>query len=173
MTLLEDYLDNYENKELPSSIYTMHNDFGYNDEELYQIDLEFMLNNIYNIKIIETPVLEIRKKRINQSEFRKKIIERFNNKCIITGNDCIDELEACHIIPVATNEDYSIDNGLLLEKNIHCTVDKYLWSINPDTFQIESKNIGTIKKYQDMKLELFDDMIDNLRQHYNIYKSHN
>jgi hypothetical protein len=75
----------------------MYKDFGYEDDELYQIDLEFMLNNIYTIKIIETPVLEIRKKRINQSEFRKNIIERFNNKCIITGNDCIDELEACHI----------------------------------------------------------------------------
>ena len=62
MTLLEEYLDNYENKELPSSIYTMYKDFGYEDEELYQIDLEFMLNSIYNIKIIEKPVLEIRKK---------------------------------------------------------------------------------------------------------------
>lgn len=170
MTLLEDYLDNYENKELSSSIYKMYKDFNYEDDELYQIDLEFMLNNIYNIKIIEEPILEIRKKRINQSEFRKKIIERFNNKCIITGNDCIDELEACHIIPVATNDDYSIDNGLLLEKNIHCTFDKYLWAINPDTFRIESKNIGTIKKYQNVQLQLFDDMRDNLRQHYNIYK---
>ena len=65
----------------------MYKDFEYEDDKLYQIDLEFMLNNIYTIKIIETPVLEI----------RKKIIERFNNKCIITGNDCIDELEACHI----------------------------------------------------------------------------
>ena len=75
------------------------------------------------------------------------------------------------IIPVATNEDYSIDNGLLLEKNIHCTFDKYLWAINPDTFRIESRNIGTIKKYQNVQLQLFDDMRDNLRQHYNIYKS--
>ena len=173
MTLLEDYLDNYENKELSSSIYKMYKDFGYEDEELYQIDLEFMLNNIYNIKIIEKPILEIRKKRINQSEFRKKIIERFNNKCIITGNDCIDELEACHIIPVATNEDYSIDNGLLLEKNIHCTFDKYLWSINPDTFIIEvyGDNCGSIKKYEGKKLDLSDEIKSNLREHYNIFKS--
>jgi hypothetical protein len=41
--------------------------------------LEFMLNNIYTIKIIETPVLEIRKKRINQSEFRKNIIHLIIN----------------------------------------------------------------------------------------------
>ena len=53
----------------------MYKNFNYDDDELYQIDLEFMLNNIYNIKIIEKPILEIRKKRINQSEFRKKIIE--------------------------------------------------------------------------------------------------
>ena len=57
----------------------MYKDFGYEDDELYQIDLEFMLNNIYTIKIIETPVLEIRKKRINQSEFRKNIIHLIIN----------------------------------------------------------------------------------------------
>lgn len=169
MTKLEDFLDNYDNHELSSNIFLRYKEFNYDDDELFQIDLEFLLNNIYNIKIVDNKT-----KRMGQEEFRNKLIERFNNRCIVSGNDCIDELEACHIIPVATNEDYSLENGLLLERNIHNTFDKYYWSINPDTFQIEilnDINIGSIRKYQNIKLSLHDDMKDYLKEHYNIFIS--
>ena len=111
---------------------------------------------------------------MEQVEFRQQLLDRFNNRCIVMGNDCPLELEACHIIPVATNEDYSLENSLLLERNIHNTFDKYYWAINPDTFQMEilnDVNIGTIKKYQNIKLLLCDDMKDYLREHYNIFMS--
>lgn len=169
MTKLEEFLDNYDNHELSSNIFSMYKEFNYDDDELFQIDLEFLLNNIYNIKIVEHKI-----KRMGQAEFRQLLLERFNNRCIVTGNDCIDELEACHIIPVATNEDYSLENGLLLERNIHKTFDKYYWSINPDTFQIEilnDINIGSIRKYQNIKLSLHDDMKHVLGAHYNIFMS--
>jgi len=198
MTLLEDYLDNYEKEQgfIPSSIYSMYKNFNYEDEDSYIIDLEFMLNNIYNIKIID--MMELRKKRMGQEEFRKTLLEQYNNKCIVTGNDCNYELEACHIVPVATKEDYSLDNGLLLAKTIHATFDKYMWSINPDTFIIEGmsqgcyerdnvstqvsnrnpthicfKDTGTIKQYLGTVLPLYDDMREYLRSHYNIYTEKN
>ena len=49
MTLLENYLDNHHNKELDSSIYSMYEKFEYDDEDVYHMDLDFMLQNIYNI----------------------------------------------------------------------------------------------------------------------------
>jgi len=142
MTILEDFLDNYDNKELSSNIFSRYKEFNYDDDELFQIDLEFLLNNIYKIKIVEPKI-----KRMCRAEFRQSLFERFNNRCIVTGNDCPLELEACHIISVATNEDYSLENGLLLNTNIHKTFDKYYWSINPDTFQIEilNKSVKNIK----------------------------
>ena len=165
MTLLENYLDMYNNKELCSSIYSMYKKFNYDDEDIYHIDLDFMLNNIYNIKIVEQ-----RHKRMGQKEFKNKILELYHNKCVVTGNDCLEELEAAHIIPVSEVEDYSLDNGLLLERNIHVTFDKYFWSINPDTFVIESLNKGTIAKYQGKKLDLPKNLKENLREHYNKFK---
>ena len=42
------------------------------DENIYMLDLEFMLNNIYNIKIID--MMELCKKRMDQYEFMKKIL---------------------------------------------------------------------------------------------------
>jgi predicted restriction endonuclease len=165
MTLLENYLDMYNNKELCSSIDSMYKKFNYDDEDIYHIDLDFMLNNIYNIKIVEQ-----RHKRMGQKEFKKEILELYNNKCVVTGNDCLEELEAAHIIPVSEEEDYSLDNGLLLERNIHVTFDKYFWSINPDTFIIESLNKGTIVKYQGKKLDLPENLKENLRIHYNKFR---
>lgn len=170
LTSLEKYLDKYENKELSSSIYSMYKEFNYIDEDLYTIDLNFMLNNIYCIKIIDEQE-ELRKKRMGQKEFRQKLLEQYNNRCIVTGNDCTDELEACHIVPVADKEDYSLDNGLLLAKTIHATFDKYYWSINPDTFRIEGLDKGTIKQYIDMTLPLNNDMRKYLSYHYNIFKN--
>ena len=173
MTLLEDYLDKYEMEQssISSSIYSMYKKFNYEDENIYMLDLEFMLNNIYNIKIID--MMELRKKRMGQDEFRKILLEQFNNKCIVTGNDCNYELEACHIVPVANEEDYSLENGLLLERNIHITFDKYMWSINPITFRIEGLDTGSIKKYIGILLPLYDDMMKYLSCHYNIYTEKN
>lgn len=169
MTLLENYLDIHHNKKLDSSIYSMYKKFDYDDEEIYNIDLEFMLKNIYNIEIIES-----RLKRIGQQEFKSKIEELYDYKCIVMGTACINELQACHIVPVSHVEDYSLNNGLLLTSNIHKTFDDYLWSINPDTFKIECiEASGTIEKYNGNQLDLYDDMKDNLRKHYNIFLKKN
>jgi hypothetical protein len=51
MSSLEKYLDKYDNQELLLSIYLMYKHFGYNDEEIYMLDLDFLINNINNIKI--------------------------------------------------------------------------------------------------------------------------
>ena len=169
MTLLEDYLDNYEQeqKSISPLIYSMYTKFNYDDEDNYILDLDFMLNNIYNIKFLEKN--QLRDRRMEQTEFRQTLLEEFNNKCIVTDNDCEDELEACHIVPVSSNKNYSIDNGLLLARTIHATFDKFAWSINPDTFTIEGMNTGTIKKYIGNVLSLNDDMRENLRYHYEKY----
>ena len=86
----------------------------------------------------------------------------------------MDELTAAHIIPIKENENYDIDNGLLLTENLHKTFDKYRWSINPDTLLIEiNKNIdvGSIKKYQNYKvpLQINTELYSNLLLHYNIF----
>lgn len=92
---------------------------------------------------------EDNEKRLNQINFRDEIINNYS-KCIITNNECLDELEACHIIELNNGGTYDINNGLLIEKNLHATFDKYLWCINPDTLKIEVKegHYGSIKKYE-------------------------
>ena len=95
--------------------------------------------------------------RLSQKEFRKELLKKFNNKCIITNEDCLDELEACHLIPINEEESYNINNGIILTSNLHKTFDKYLWSINLNTLKMKinnNKNIGNIKKYVGNKVNI-------------------
>ena len=165
MTKLEDYLDKINNKEIDDSIFNKYKDFDYDDEDIFQIDLEFLLNNIYDIKLVENKL-----KRTGQCEFRQKVLEFYGGKCIVSGNECEIELEAAHIVPFSKCQDYNINNSLLLERNIHSTFDEYLWSINPDTFIIEVReNSGTIEKYKGVKLDLSNNLRSNLQEHYKIF----
>lgn len=135
-------------------------------KESYILYLNFLLKNVYNIRIVEN-----KKKRMGQTEFREGIIKKFNNCCIITGNDCLDELTAAHVIPVHDSENYDIDNGLLLSENLHRTFDKYKWAVNPDTCKIEinqNENVGSIIKYAntELNLDISPELYTNLKHHY-------
>jgi predicted restriction endonuclease len=54
-----------------------------------------------------------------QSKFRKNILIAFNSKCLITGVNIENVLEAAHIVPVANNGSDQTDNGLCLRSDIH------------------------------------------------------
>lgn len=161
--LLENYLD--ENPIIDSSILSSYEKFGYDNEDLYLLHLNFMLKNLYDIKIVEN-----KRKRLNQKEFRECLINKYKC-CIVSSETCLDELAAAHIIPINEKENYDIDNGLLLCENLHKTFDKYKWSINPETLMIEIKkncNVGSIKKYENKILNINMNPIlrKNLYEHY-------
>jgi putative restriction endonuclease len=84
--------------------------------------------------------------------FKFNILKRFQGKCLITGLDVTEMLDAAHIIPVASGGTEHPQNGLLLSASVHRALDSGLWAINPDTLQIETKNSGPDAKR--MKLEV-------------------
>ena len=167
MESIEHFLDNTKNNNLPNNILSSYKYFGYEYPEVFKIDLNLLLDKVYtNIKITTS-----QKVRLEQSEFKKNLLDLYDGKCIITNNDCEKELNACHIIPVKDGGDYSCNNGLILECNLHATFDDFLWSINPKTMKIEinsNKNIGSIKKYEGKKLNMDMNpfLYSNLEWHY-------
>ena len=64
--------------------------------------------------------------RIGQTKFRKDLIDFYKN-CIITGDDS-EICQACHIIPFFETKNNHIDNGLLLNYNLHHLFDSFLFS---------------------------------------------
>ena len=74
--------------------------------------------------------------------FKFHILKRFEGKCVVTGTDVIQVLDAAHIIPVANKGTESVENGLLLTASAHRSFDAGLWAINPDTLKIETRPGG-------------------------------
>jgi hypothetical protein len=166
MDKLEQYLDSNDNTELNANIFSSCEKFGYTNDMLFRFHLSWLLENCYTIKLTDK-----QRVRMGQKKFRSGLFKKFNGTCIISRNDCEDELVAAHIVPVADAESYDIDNGLLLTATLHNTMDKLLWAINPKTLTIEiakGKNIGQISNYAGKKvnLQLNAELEANLMYHW-------
>lgn len=175
MNNLEDYLK----YDCINQIINFHNMdysyFGYENSDEMQLDLDFLIDTLYpNYTINYEPMTYIQETRPDQDPFRQKLIQKYG-MCIVTNETCIDELEACHIVPHSEDKHNSlVTNGLLLKANIHKTFDKHKWTINPNTLMIEiknatEKNAGEMLKYQGMKVNLDPCdkiLINNLHKRY-------
>lgn len=169
---LEEYLDiiNITSKKISNKILDSWEFFNYPNSKIFQNDLELFFQTIYS----DINIIKDSNARLSQSEFRCNLIKYYEGKCVITQNDSLEELEACHIVEIKDNGDYDISNGLLLSANLHKTFDKYLWSINPDTLEIEinANNItNSVKNYVGKKIniELNPFLYTNLKKRYDLF----
>lgn len=141
---------------------------------IYSIeDIEFAFYIVYGDKITK----DIKTKRKYQKIMRNKVIKR-DKKCILTGED-EDVCEAAHIKPESNcsiMENLDLDNYILLSANMHKRFDNYLWSINPDTFNIvisKKNKSDTLNKYNNVHLNLSKNMKKYIEHHYNKFNSFN
>jgi len=74
--------------------------------------------------------------RPGQPEFRKKILQIYQNSCLVSKTKVSEVLQAAHILPYSGEYSNHIQNGLLLRNDIHTLYDDYLLSICPESFQI-------------------------------------
>jgi hypothetical protein len=117
---------------------------------------------------------------INTFEFAKKINpmdtvnKRFNSKCIITDSLIT---EICYFTTKKSNST-DINNCFLLNKQHSEYFNKYIWSINPETFDIEinydfiSLDDIFIKLLENKNLDIlkqYPEMIENITEHYEIF----
>jgi putative restriction endonuclease len=82
--------------------------------------------------------------RRGQKKFRDAVREMYGNKCVITGCEILDLLEAAHINPYKGEKDNHPTNGLLLRADIHTLFDLDLIGIEPNELKIHL--CETIKK---------------------------
>lgn len=83
------------------------------------------------------------KYRINQSVFRRWIVELYGNECCVTGLNVPEVLRASHISPWANDEDNRMNpsNGLCLSATYDAAFDRHLISFDGDYRMILSKRI--------------------------------
>ncbi len=169
MNKLDNFIYNFNKKELDETITRSYKYFGYEYPEDYKSDLQILLEYVYTDISIVSP----QDVRLAQDDFKKLLVQKYGSKCLISGNPV--EFQACHIIDNADGGTFDVNNGLLLENNLHYTFDNHAWTINPDTLLIEinpKKNNYTILKYLGSKidLDLNPFIYSNLLFRYNKFK---
>lgn len=74
--------------------------------------------------------------RQGQQQFREKLLNFYEGRCVISGCDVKQVLEAAHIIPYLGIDTNHIANGLLLRADLHTLFDLYLISVNPESMTV-------------------------------------
>jgi hypothetical protein len=71
-----------------------------------------------------------------QKEFREKLFDAYGDRCLVTGPNIRDILEAAHIQPYADSGPSTLENGLLLRADIHTLFDLYLIAIDEEKMTV-------------------------------------
>lgn len=119
---------------------------------------EFTTEDIH----LKTETTSIIKSRVGQNEYRKKLMEKYNSKCVITGIDLPRLLIASHIKPWSVssdNERLDVENGFLLSANFDVLFDCGLISFKDKGEILVSSFIGNenqkkLNITKDIKIDL-------------------
>lgn len=87
---------------------------------------------------LDSPLKSTKRRKItttklqrDQSKFRKLLL-KYDNKCVISGEELGLVLEAAHIIPVSEGGPDIPSNGFMLRSDIHKLYDANIFKITPD-----------------------------------------
>lgn len=89
---------------------------------------------INNVKVEEVVIK--RRNAQQQADFRKRVLENCNYRCVVTGTKVLEVLEAAHLQDVCNGGKYATDNGIMLRKDLHALFDRGLLMINPENMQV-------------------------------------
>ncbi|HVD99974.1 MAG TPA: HNH endonuclease signature motif containing protein [Cytophagaceae bacterium] len=74
--------------------------------------------------------------REGQQQFREMLFKYHNIKCILTGCNIRQAIEASHINPYMGKKDNHPANGFLLRRDVHAIFDSNLLGIHPETMKV-------------------------------------
>lgn len=75
-----------------------------------------------------------------QTNFRRAVLERYNNMCCFSGITTVNAIEAAHLEGWKEEENNETGNGLPMRADLHRLFDTGLLSIDPDTHTIHLHN---------------------------------
>jgi len=74
--------------------------------------------------------------RQGQKEFRNGLLKRYGARCMVSGCELLNILEAAHIDPYRGKESNHLENGLILRADLHTLFDLDLLVIEPETLAV-------------------------------------
>jgi ribosomal protein L37AE/L43A len=77
------------------------------------------------------------KTRVGQQRFREAMLGRYGEACAFTGPQPPGALEAAHLYLYSNHPEHDLKGGLLLRCDLHALFDRWLITIDPDTWSIQ------------------------------------
>jgi putative restriction endonuclease len=102
----------------------------------------------YNLDDDDTRSTALQQMRIRRGQrtFRDALIERYEGRCLITGCELLDVVQAAHIDPYRGDRSNHPENGLLLRSDLHDLFDLDLLGIHPEQLTVHlaspARNVG-------------------------------
>ncbi len=78
--------------------------------------------------------------RLGQGIFRIQVTEAYDRRCAVTNERTLPALDAAHIKPYADDGLHTVNNGILLRRDLHALFDKGYVTVNPSmVFEVSRK----------------------------------
>lgn len=78
--------------------------------------------------------------RLGQGSFRVIVTDAYDRRCAVTSERTLPALEAAHIKPFAEDGPLSVNNGILLRRDLHALFDRGYLTITPEyKFEVSRK----------------------------------
>ena len=77
------------------------------------------------------------KTRVGQQRFREAMLDRYGEACAFIGPQHPGALEAAHLYLYSQNPEHDVRGGLLLRSDLHALFDRWLITIDPETWSIQ------------------------------------
>lgn len=97
------------------------------------IDLTDYLPSSFDSRITKVVSVITRQR---QQQFREKLFQIYGIKCMLSGCQVPQAIEASHICPYRGEKDNHARNGLLLRRDLHAIFDANLIGIHPETLMV-------------------------------------
>ena len=117
-------------------------------------------HNTTSVKFKEITI----EQRQGQAEFRRQLLVMYDNKCAISGCSVRETLQAAHIVPVSSNGNHSLRNGMILRADLHNLFDRGLIGISAsfkvivhrdleatEYWKLRGKAVPQIRKHADAR----------------------
>lgn len=88
--------------------------------------------------------------RRGQAAFRRNLVARYGARCMVSGCELFDIVEAAHIAPYRGIADNSPVNGLLLRSDLHTLFDLDLLAVEPSSLQVQIHPLAATAGYSDI-----------------------
>ena len=89
--------------------------------------------------------------RPNQAKFRNQVISAYKGRCILTGENILDVIDACHIIDYSNGGPDILENSLCLRTDLHTLFDRGKLRISKDSEVVLSGDLLSGSSYSDLQ----------------------